>query len=90
MIDKMKPKVSILVGSGFSIPEGLPGVRLLNKRLSKIDENEILIHTDQRAIFLNGQNDPNRWCRSDERFFLQEFLEFYNTEVLQAKEYFHY
>ncbi|MBX3163754.1 MAG: hypothetical protein KF900_04690 [Bacteroidetes bacterium] len=86
----MRPIVSILLGSGFSIPEGLPGVRQLNQRLSKIDESEILIHTDQRAIFLNGQEDPNRWSRRDERFFLQEFLEFYNTEILKDGEQFHY
>lgn len=86
----MRPNVSILVGSGFSIPEQIPGVRQLNKRLSKIDESEILIHTDQRAIFLNGQKDPNRWSGRDKRIFLQEFLEFYNSEVLKPSEDFHY
>jgi hypothetical protein len=85
-----RPKVSILVGSGFSIPEGLPGVRDLNKRLSKINESEILIHTDQRAIFLHGQEDLNRWSRADERIFLQEFLEFYNSDILKPDEDFHY
>ncbi len=86
----MRPKVSILVGSGFSIPEKIPGVQQLNQRLSKIDESEILIYTDQRAIFLNGQDDPNRWARWDERIFLQEFLEFYNAKVLKQDEEFHY
>jgi len=86
----MRQNISILVGSGFSIPEEIPGVRQLNQRLSKIDESEILIHTDQRAIFLNGQDDPNRWSREDERFFLQEFLEFYNSEVLEKGQEFHY
>ena len=86
----MRPNISILVGSGFSIPEGIPGVRQLNQRLSKIDESEILIHTDQRAIFLNGQDDPNRWSKWDERIFLQEFLEFYSAEVLKPSEEFHY
>lgn len=86
----MRPTISILLGSGFSIPEGLPGVRELNQRLSKIDESEILIHTDQRAIFLNGQDDPNRWSRWDERIFLQEFLEFYNAEILKDGATFHY
>ncbi len=85
-----RPTISILVGSGFSIPEGLPGVRQLNQRLYKIDESEILIHTDQTAIFLNGQNDPNRWSRWDERIFLQEFLEFYNSQILKEGEEFHY
>jgi hypothetical protein len=86
----MRQNVSILVGSGFSIPEEIPGVRQLNQRLSKIDESEILIHTDQKAMFLNGQDDPNRWSRWDERIFLQEFLEFYNAEVLKPCEEFHY
>lgn len=86
----MRKKISFLVGSGFSIPEGLPGVSDLNKRLSKIDESEILIHTDQTAIFLNGQVDNNRWSRSEERLFLQEFLEFYNSNILKKEEHFHY
>lgn len=86
----MKPKISFLIGSGFSIPEGLPGVSVLNKRLSKIDESEILIHTDQRAFFLNGQKDPNRWSRKIERYFVQEFLIFYNSQILNGTEEFHY
>lgn len=86
----MKPNVSILVGSGFSVPEEIPGVGQLNQRLSKIHESEILIHTDQRAIFQNEQNDPNRWSQWDERVFLQEFLEFYTAEILQLSDEFHY
>jgi len=86
----MKPTVSLLLGSGFSIPEGLPDVKQLNQRLSKIYESEILIHTDQSATFLNGQQDPNRWSGRDERIFLQEFLEFYNNEILKQGEEFHY
>lgn len=86
----MRSTVSLLVGSGFSMPEGLPGVNQLNQRLSKINESEILIHSDQTAIFLNGQKDTNRWARWDERKFLQEFLEFYNEEVLNETEKFHY
>jgi hypothetical protein len=82
--------ISFLFGSGFSIPEGLPGVRQLNQRMGKIDEGEILIHSDQHAMFLSGQEDPNRWSRWDERQFLQEFLEFYNNDVLKDDEEFHY
>src|ERR1035437_4608411 len=51
----MRPTVSILLCSGFSIPEGIPGVKQLN-----------------------------------ERFFLQEFLEFYNSDILKKGETFHY
>lgn len=86
----MRPQISILLGSGFSIPDGLPSVGELNQRLSKIDESEILIDSAQRAIFLNGQDNPNRFIRWDERFFLQEFLEFYNSEILKDGATFHY
>jgi len=86
----MRPKFSFLLGSGFSIPEGIPGVKQLNIRLSKIDESEIIIHSSQIAGFLNGQPDPNRFSNSDERKFVQEFLEFYNSEVLTEGEEFHY
>lgn len=82
--------ISFLFGSGFSIPEGLPGVRQLNQRMGKIDESEILIHTNQHAMFLKGRNDPNRWSRWDERQFIQEFLEFYNNAILKDDEEFHY
>ena len=86
----MQKTISILVGSGFSIPEGLPGVKDLNKRLSKIDESEILIHSDQTAIFLNGQTDNTRFMRADERRFLQDFLEYYSEKILESGEEFHY
>jgi len=82
--------ISFLFGSGFSIPEGLPGVKQLNERMGKIHESEILIHTDQHALFLNGQEDRNRWSRRDERLFLQEFLEFYNENILSSLTDFHY
>lgn len=86
----MKKTVSILLGSGFSIPEGLPTVNDINKRMSKIDESEIMIHSSMRAIFLNGQKDENRWSRSEERLFVQEFIEFYNSKILKPDEPFHY
>ncbi len=86
----MRKTISMLLGSGFSIPVGLPSVKQLNKKLGKIDESEILIHTDQHAMFLNGQPDNNRWSRRYERIFLQEFLEYYNSDILQQGEEFHY
>ncbi|PKP18119.1 MAG: hypothetical protein CVU05_14240 [Bacteroidetes bacterium HGW-Bacteroidetes-21] len=83
-----KPIISILIGSGFSIPAGIPGVKEINKRLSKIDESEIIIHSQMSAGFLNGQTDNNRLHRNDERLFVQEFIKFYNS--LQSVESFHY
>lgn len=85
-----RPVVSFLLGSGFSVPEGLPSVHDVNRRLSKIDESEIIIHSSQVAEFLNGQNNPNPGVCRDERLFLQEFLEFYNSKVLKPGQMFHY
>jgi hypothetical protein len=86
----MRNTVSFLVGSGFSIPAGIKGVKELNARLSKINEEEILIGTDQLAMFLNGQIDNNRWSNADERLFVQEFLKFYNSKVIPQGDQFHY
>lgn len=89
-VNNVRPVVSFLLGSGFSVPEGLPRVTDLNARLAKINEAEILIHSDMQSIFLNGQEDPNRWLRWEERLFVQEFLEFYSLEILKEDEQFHY
>ena len=50
----------------------------------------VMIHTDQTAMFLHGQEDLNRWSGREERIFLQEFLEFYNSEILTDGVEFHY
>lgn len=84
------PIVSFLIGSGFSIPEGLPTVNDINNRMSKISQEEILIHSSMHAIFLNGQTDVNPGLRWDERLFVQKFLEYYNSEILASGEKFHY
>lgn len=86
----MKPIISFLLGSGFSVPAGIPCVSAINERLSKINESEIFIHTDQHAFFLNGQVNENWRQNRVERLFVQDFLEFYNAEFLRDGESFHY
>jgi hypothetical protein len=86
----MESNISFLLGSGFSMPENLPGVEVLNNRLGKIIETEILIHSDQKAFFLNGAEDLNKWMRGSERLFVQDFIAFYTDEVLTAGEKFDY
>lgn len=91
---KTRSNVSILVGSGFSFSEKIPGVGELNKRLSKIDKDEIFIGQDGTAFFLNGQKDPSSAGWKDlsrvEKTFVQEFLEFYNKTVLKPGKCFNY
>ena len=84
-------KISLLIGSGFSVPAGYPTTTQINDRLHKIDASEICVHTSREAWFLNGKSDPNAfWMGVEERQFVQEFLEFYNSKVLRTGEKFHY
>lgn len=83
--------ISFLIGSGFSVPAGLPTTTQMNERLREIGSDEICIHTSGDAWFLRGESDPNaHWMRLQERRFVQEFLQFYNSSVLSSVEGFDY
>ena len=83
--------ISFLIGSGFSLPFGFPSTTYLNEKLSRINADEISIHSSGDARFLNGQNDPNaNWSRVEERKFIQSFLEYYNDNILPQGEGFNY
>lgn len=79
--------LSFLLGSGFSIPDGYPPTSQINNRLKEIDQNEIHIHTSGSAWFLNGQEDRNAWSRTEEKLFVQRFLEFYNNKIISGEEF---
>ena len=83
--------ISLLIGSGFSIPYGYPSTKELNTKLGLINAEEICIHSSGSAWFLNGKKDPNNWfMRPEERKFIQEFLSFYNTKILTEGNSFNY
>lgn len=83
--------ISFIIGSGFSIPAGYPSTAELNRRLSKIDSTEIMIHSDCSAWFHPEDKPPNaKWMRKEERAFVQEFLQFYNSSILSPSQTFHY
>lgn len=88
-MDTLTNNISLLLGAGFSIPEGYPTTADINKRLKKISQDEIHIHSSGSAWFLNGKEDLNSWSRKEEKFFVQKFLEFYNSEIIEGKD-FHY
>ncbi|MCI0330016.1 MAG: SIR2 family protein [candidate division Zixibacteria bacterium] len=83
-------KVSFLIGSGFSVPAGYPTTKNINKKLQRINASEICVSSNRQAWFLNDQPDPNSWINAEQRQFVQEFLEFYDTQVLKQGESFHY
>lgn len=83
--------VSFLIGSGFSVPADYRTATELNDRLHKIDASEICIHSNGDAWFLMGEIDANaHWMGREQRKFLEEFLKFYNKEVLKPEQSFHY
>ena len=79
---------SFLLGSGFSIPFGYYSSTDLNNILKSIKKEEIQVHTSGTARFLFGEKDPNGWfTRTREKRFVEEFLNFYNKEVLTGEEF---
>lgn len=78
--------ISFLLGSGFSIPEGINSVSDLNKRLKAIKASEIEIQSDLNAYFASNKDGIHKRA---ERLFIEKFLSFYNNEVLED-ENFHY
>jgi len=79
--------VSFLLGSGFSIPEGLPSLTEINSKLSQIKEADFYLFSDQTAGFYHSDwTDPNGWMPSSflDRLFVQEFTVFYCKEYLQG------
>jgi len=85
-----KMEFSFLIGAGFSIPEGYPKTDEINSRLRKIDQNDIEINSEGVAYFLSNNQKPSDIFGENERLFIQEFLRFYNKEILKEKESFHY
>ncbi len=77
-------EIAFLIGAGFSIPEGYPKTEDINVRLGKIHENEICVHTDGACWFLKKGDTPRYHTGEDtERLFIQDFLRFYNKEILK-------
>jgi len=80
--------ISILLGSGFSIPEGVKSVTELNERLKSINASEIYVHTTRSAFFIQDESF-NDQLALPERQFVEEFLKFYNRDILSDNN-FHY
>ena len=82
-------KYSILLGSGFSVPKGLPSVSSINEKFTNLKVEDIIIGPNRSVGFLNGQIDPNGWMTEKERLFFVEFIDDYCKQIGGAKK-FHY
>lgn len=83
--------ISFLIGSGFSIPSGIPSTMDINNKFSNIKIDQFYIHTDLSAWFIrDGHEKPNnpRIAFASEQLF-EEFIKLYNSELLNGKR-FHY
>jgi len=84
-------QLSFIIGAGFSVPDSYPTRKELNERLRQISHDEIMIHTDGTAMFLNGQKDPNaNWTNVEEKKFVEEFLNYYTSTIIPGLEHFDY
>ena len=73
--------ISLIIGSGFSVPDGMRTVGQINQLLTNLQEKDIYIHFDMTFILLNGQEKPSyaiHW--GDEKFFIS-FLEWYISHL---------
>lgn len=71
--------ISLILGSGFSVPDGMKTVGQINQTLINLQDKDIYIHSDMTFILITGQEKPSfstHW--GDERFFIQ-FIQWYIT-----------
>lgn len=74
-------EISLIIGSGFSVPDGMKTVGQINETLTNLDEKDIYIHSDMTLILLNGQEKPDFSVhRRDELFFVR-FIKWYIENV---------
>lgn len=79
------PQISVILGSGFSVPEGLPKVSDINSKLSNLKKDDFYIFSDQSAGFYKTDyRDPNAWFSFLDRDFAEKFTAFYISTVLKG------
>lgn len=83
-------ELSFILGAGFSFPEGYPTRKEINERMREISHEEIMIHTDGTALFLNGNKDENADTNLRQKFFLEKFINYYTSRIIPKIEDFDY
>ena len=84
-------EISFLIGSGFSIPEGIPPTTKINRTISNIKADDFYFGTDESAGFLKGVNYPNnKFEHLEERKFVEKFIKYYNRQIIGNKNKFNY
>lgn len=79
--------ISIILGSGFSIPEGIPGVKKINKIISELKDDDFMIASDMQFILLKGQLKLESYIHREDELFFIRFIDWYISNVTDV---FHY
>lgn len=73
--------ISLLLGSGFSIPEGIKGVKEINSFIIELKDENFMISSDMTFILSdNSKVDGVNYHRDDELFFLR-FIKWYTDNI---------
>jgi len=88
-------KYSFLIGSGFSVPKGLPTVGKINRTFTSLSPSEIFVGLDRSAFFLGDSEDPNGWMTNLQKEFFVEFIQDYCQQIggedkFQYEEFYDY
>lgn len=73
--------ISFLLGSGFSVPDGMKTVGEINDLIVSLKLEDIFIHSDLSLMFLNGRKKPGLSIHAADEYFFIEFVKFYNERV---------
>ena len=80
-------RLSLLLGSGFSRPDGMPLVGHINERLSGLKEGDFYLYQEMSAGFYNGKyRDPNANITLNDRRIAEEFVAFYVKTFLHGDQ----
>jgi hypothetical protein len=74
-------EISILLGSGFSAPDGVKTVGEINKYILSLKLEDIYIHTDMTLLVVDGCEKPVSSIHYGDELFFIELISFYNQTV---------
>lgn len=84
-------EISFLIGSGFSVPADISSTQEINKTVANTKKEQFFYSTENSAGYLFGKAYVNNQHEHvEERKFVEEFVNFYNREIIGNKNLFNY
>lgn len=81
---------SFLLGSGFSVPKGLPKVGDINTKFISLGITDFCINSDSTISFYEKGHEEDDKLSRIERLFFVEFIADYCQNVISGTQNFHY